>query len=222
MRHGIAPVASGGMTCQLRRWQCYRPLPREHPALPRRQSRPLRARPARRALRELLPARQPPNATARVLDPLHGLQPRRAPRRGRGRALGHLVRRGIAPPRRGQGRRADRGLPILPHGALRPHRRRDARGRAPPRRRRVTRSSRRVGPGVRRRRAPASFAARAAIRNRRAARQGARRPAARALSRYAHGRRPPDRGDRLGRQPEPQLGEPPHRPLRLGPGGGVR
>ncbi len=55
-----------------------------------------------------------------------------------------------------------------------------------------------------------------------AAGQGARGAAARPVLRHAHRRRRGDRGRRLGRQPEPQLGEQAHRSLRVGPGRRVR
>jgi hypothetical protein len=117
-------------------------LPRRHAGstssdgLSIRQSNALSPRPIERSLRELLPAREPPDAAARVLDPLHDLRARRSARaRDRG-ALGGLLRR-----REERARGREVGVPVLafvvragrlPGADRRGH----ARSRRPPRARR--------------------------------------------------------------------------------------
>ena len=99
---------------------------------------PLRARRRGRPLRELVPAGEPSEPAARVLDPLHDLLSARSARGRRGRAVGDRVRRRDEPDHRGEAGASDRAVSFLEQRARRAHRRRRSSraARSPARRRR--------------------------------------------------------------------------------------
>ncbi len=89
--------------------------PHERDTRRNREPRALPARPARRPLRELLPARQPPEPPARLLDPLHRSSPAAAARRtASGELWAVVLRRRDRRPRRRQARGAPRPRPLRP------------------------------------------------------------------------------------------------------------
>ena len=178
--------------------------------------------PEARPLRELLPAGQPPHEAVGLLDPLHDLQPAGQARGGHRRVLGHVLRRRDGRTRRGQGGVSPVRMPIRSRAFSARVKDRGARPRAGSRARAPARRHPLVGPDLRGRPAPALPPADGDVPGRVPEGQEPRRDP---LASYqgeldVNGRQ--DRGPGLGRQPEPQLGEPAHRLLCLRPGRRLR
>ena len=149
--------------------------------------------------------------------------PARPPGGCRGRAVGDRVRRRGGADHRGEAGAPDRGVPLLGvAGSTCASGRRSSRALArrgrPPRARTASAGSSRS----------AAASGRCCCFRARCMRAGFPRAKAlvpapeRRLRRLARDRRRAPRDRRLARQPEPQLGQPPHRSLRLGPGRGLR
>ena len=191
-------------------------------SLDRVESQPLRPGVDGRPLRELVPAGQSSGAPARVLDPLHDLQPEGPAGRRVRRGLGDLLRRRARRIDRRQGKPAAGALPLFaarPRSAHRPVHAQHL-------------SSRRPGPlegahdalaaRLRGRRAAGLPLAAAPATTRLSEGEGAGRHARCALSRRARHRRRAGARRRLARHAEPQLGQPAHQRLCLGPGRRLR
>ena len=163
-----------------------------------------------------------PSRPAGVLDPLHDLLSARSARGRRGRAVGDPVRRRDEPDHRGEAGASDRAVSFLGGGL-------DVRigqaelssralaGAAAARGHRLAWQLAYAGDEPPLLLLPRAMYARGFPRA-----KAVVAAAERGLRRLARDRRRARRGRRLARQPEPQLGQPPHRPLCLGPGRGLR